>query len=233
MNDNLTKASLSLRLGVCFVSMATVLLELLITRILSASAGYHFAFMIVSMAMFGMTAGALYAFAQRKNNRPLPQTLVLLSSAFAFSLPIAYVGQEFATDAMKQLGPYMWIALTFVLYSIPFYFSGTCITLCLTRFGGVGNTYAADLIGAGFSCPLLIIGLTYTDAHTMMVGAGLLAVLAAFCFWTNIIPKHGISFCLPIIAGIFNLLVLMLPQHISLPKNLALLNIANGVPWDV
>jgi hypothetical protein len=198
--------------------MATVLLELILTRLFSANAGYHFAFLIVSMAMFGMTAGALYTFARRQENTPLANRLVLLASAFAISLPIAYLLQNLANDNMKQIGPYLWITATFLLYSIPFFFSGTCISLCLTKFAGVGNTYAADLLGAGLSCPYLILGLTYGDAQTIVAATGMLAALSALCFSRGHAMSAGIKLITPAVAVVLNAILIFIPQHISLSE---------------
>ncbi len=46
-------------LGVALVALATLMYEILLTRIFSVTMWYHFAFMAISVAMFGMTAGAL------------------------------------------------------------------------------------------------------------------------------------------------------------------------------
>jgi len=48
--------------GVFLVMMSNLMLELLLTRIFSATMWYHFAFMAISIAMFGMTVGALAVF---------------------------------------------------------------------------------------------------------------------------------------------------------------------------
>ena len=45
--------------GLFLVSFATLCFEILLTRIFSVTLWYHFAFIAVSVAMFGMTAGAL------------------------------------------------------------------------------------------------------------------------------------------------------------------------------
>src|SRR5205807_1684925 len=44
------------------VTLATVMFEVLLTRVFSVTMWYHFAFMAISMAMFGMTLGALLVF---------------------------------------------------------------------------------------------------------------------------------------------------------------------------
>lgn len=54
-------------LGIFFVALSTLMYEILLTRIFSVTMGYHFAFMAVSLALFGMTAGAIitYLFPQK------------------------------------------------------------------------------------------------------------------------------------------------------------------------
>ena len=48
--------------GVFLVALASLMYELLLTRIFSVTMWYHFAFMAISMAMLGMSAGALSIF---------------------------------------------------------------------------------------------------------------------------------------------------------------------------
>ncbi len=177
------KPSLSVYIGLCLTAMVTVILELLLTRVFSASIGYHFAFMIVSMAMFGMTAGALWAFIRPPTDEnALFNKLCLNSSLFAVTISLTYIAHGYVNNAMIQNPVFGWIAITYLLFSIPFFFSGTCISLCLTSFHEVGKLYAADLIGAALSCPLLIIGLTYTDPHMIVVTSAILSCLASLCF---------------------------------------------------
>ena len=49
-------------LGLFFVALATLMYEILLTRIFSVTMLYHFAFVALSLAMFGMTAGALIVY---------------------------------------------------------------------------------------------------------------------------------------------------------------------------
>jgi len=44
--------------GLFFISMATLIYEVLLTRVFSVRMWYHFAFVAVSIALFGMTVGA-------------------------------------------------------------------------------------------------------------------------------------------------------------------------------
>jgi hypothetical protein len=45
-----------------FVALATVMFEVLLTRIFSLTMWFHFAFMAISIAMFGLTVGALMVY---------------------------------------------------------------------------------------------------------------------------------------------------------------------------
>ena len=52
----------ALLLALFLVALATVMFEVLLTRVFSLTMWYHFAFMAISIAMFGMTVGALLVF---------------------------------------------------------------------------------------------------------------------------------------------------------------------------
>ena len=52
----------SIYVGVFVVALATLILEILLTRITSVIAWYHLAFFVISLAMLGMTAGAVAVF---------------------------------------------------------------------------------------------------------------------------------------------------------------------------
>lgn len=46
--------------GLFLITACTLMLQVLQTRILSVVAWYHLAFFAISMAMFGLTAGAVF-----------------------------------------------------------------------------------------------------------------------------------------------------------------------------
>src|SRR5437762_13148181 len=67
------------------VALATVMFEVLLTRVFSLTMWYHFAFMAISIAMFGMTVGALLVFLRPDRwpegtlLRPMGQPALLLA----------------------------------------------------------------------------------------------------------------------------------------------------------
>src|SRR5215467_13219751 len=52
-------------LGIALLCFANLLLEVLITRLFSATMFYHFTFMAVGLAMFGVAASGVYVFLHR------------------------------------------------------------------------------------------------------------------------------------------------------------------------
>src|ERR687895_2260805 len=48
--------------GLFLIALATLMYEILLTRIFSVTMLYHFAFVAISVAMFGMTVGALLVY---------------------------------------------------------------------------------------------------------------------------------------------------------------------------
>jgi hypothetical protein len=172
--------------GVFLVCLATLLYELLLTRVFSVTMWYHFAFMAVSIAMFGMTVGALlvYLRAEWFPAEKIDVQLSFVSLAFAATLVpsfLAHLVIPFAPQ-ISILGFYS-VALTYGLIAIPFTLSGVVVSLALTRFSkNVGSLYAADLTGAAAACLVFVHLLRLTDAPTAVVAAAALAGLAPFCF---------------------------------------------------
>ena len=56
--------------GVGFVTAATLMLQIVETRIISVTSWYHLAFFVISIAMFGLTAGAVWVYLRREASRP-------------------------------------------------------------------------------------------------------------------------------------------------------------------
>ena len=56
------RASRAVFAGLFLVTLATLMYEIALTRIFSVTMWYHFAFVAISVAMFGMTVGALVVY---------------------------------------------------------------------------------------------------------------------------------------------------------------------------
>jgi SAM-dependent methyltransferase len=172
--------------GLFMIALATLMYEILLTRIFSVTMWYHFAFMAISVAMLGMTVGAelVYLLPGRFREARVPYHLALNALLFAASIVFSFLTHLSVPFApQRSLVSLYTMALTYVVVAVPFVFSGICVCLALTRFPRhVGKLYAADLAGAALGCVLLIYVIRMTDGPTAVLIVAFLASLGAVCF---------------------------------------------------
>lgn len=173
-------------IGLIAVALSTLTYEILLTRIFSVTLYYHFAFVAVSIALFGMTAGAVgvHVFAGRFAAARTRREMALAALLFGVTLVLSFVAHVRIPIRPETSGSGLALLLvTYVLVAVPFVFSGVCVCLALTRFPGqVGRLYAADLLGAAAGCPLLIVLLNAVDGPTAVLVIGCISLLGAAAF---------------------------------------------------
>ena len=67
------------------VAAATLMLQIIETRIISVISWYHLAFFVISIAMFGLTAGAVFVYLRRERFRPERLSHDLTAATLAFA----------------------------------------------------------------------------------------------------------------------------------------------------
>src|SRR5689334_2405728 len=82
-------------IGIFFVALATLMYEILLTRIFSVTMLYHFAFVALSVAMFGLTAGALIVYLAPKvfSADRVVDRLALAAIAFPIAIVFSFFTQ--------------------------------------------------------------------------------------------------------------------------------------------
>jgi hypothetical protein len=138
------------------VAAATLMLQIIETRIISVISWYHLAFFVISIAMFGLTAGAVFVYLRRDRFRPeqLSYDLAVATLAFALTTNLAILVQlTLVTGASPSLTSLVaWTEFALCL-AVPFFFAGVVVSLALTRSPyPIGQVYGADLIGAAIGC---------------------------------------------------------------------------------
>jgi hypothetical protein len=175
------------------VALATVMFEVLLTRIFSLTLWYHFAFMAISIAMFGLTVGALLVFLRPRwwPQQMLPRAMGMC----ALLLAAAMVGAVFAHTTAYLPRPDVVVlpmVLTFMAVTVPFVFSGIFVCLALTRFPErIGRLYAADLVGAAIGCIAVIPALHWLDGVGAVLACAALASAAAI--WLLPGPRKAVA----------------------------------------
>jgi hypothetical protein len=172
--------------GLSVLALASIAHQILLTRIFSVTSWYHFAFVAVSIAMFGMTVGAVVVFVLPRWFPPegVRRQLAVVATAYPVLLVLTFLTQ-LSVPFIVHLSVVGVYSITFVyaIVAIPFAACGICICLVLTRYPGyVSELYAADLAGAAVGCILLVFLLPLTDGPTAVIGVAWLASLGAVLF---------------------------------------------------
>lgn len=162
------------------VTLATVMFQVLLTRVFSLTMWYHYAFMAISMAMLGLTVGALAVFLRPSAwpEATLARAMGRCAALFAVSMAGVILAHSllFIPNPWVDFWPMAW---TFIAAAVPFGFSGIFVCLALTRFPSrIGQLYAVDLAGAAIGCLCVIVSLQWLDGVGAVLGCAALAGLA-------------------------------------------------------
>jgi hypothetical protein len=162
------------------------MLQIIETRIISVISWYHLAFFVISIAMFGLTAGAVFVYLRTERFQPeqLSYDLAVAALAFALTTDLAILVQlTLVTGASPSFSSLVAWAEFALCLAVPFFFSGIIVSLALTRSPyPIGEVYSADLIGAAFGCVGVLVLLNLTDGPSAMLWVGALVGFAALGF---------------------------------------------------
>ncbi|MGD0390836.1 MAG: hypothetical protein ABSC42_17975, partial [Tepidisphaeraceae bacterium] len=184
--DQLKNAGRGAYVGVMLVSLATLAFELLLTRIFSVTLWNNYAFVAVSLAMFGLTAGAVMVHVlpgvfRRERTWVHMSASCLLMGMWAIASIEAHRAMRVPPNLSLAALPLL--AATYLIAAIPFAFSGIAISLVLTRFPmQVSRLYAADLCGAALGCIVLGFLLQASDGPTAVYATAAVAFGGAIAF---------------------------------------------------
>lgn len=172
--------------AVGLASFSTIALELTLTRIYSVTMYYHFAFMVISLALLGLAISgvALYlfpAFFARRSPAFWGAVAmlgcavgVLVALAVALHNPISLRGWRANVGTL--------IAIYFAA-SVPFLCSGFALSVAIASAGArIGRIYAFDLVGAALGCLFIVPVLPLLGGPGALVAVAALAALAAVLF---------------------------------------------------
>ena len=173
-------------LGLLLLCASTLMYEVILTRLLSVVSWYYLAFVSVSMAMFGMTAGALFVhlhadfFTEERIRRRTYQATL----AAAVSMPIVLLTMlAIPLDLSLALQTAYSFALFSTVIAVPFFFSGIALCISLTRAPfPMGRIYFTDLAGAALGCIVSVALLRLIDAPSAIFVVSTLLFLSAAAY---------------------------------------------------
>jgi hypothetical protein len=165
--------------------------ELALTRIFSVTMYYHFAFLAISIALFGLSASAVLVYVLRRRLASIPTAHLLTRAALlhavgtvvALALLVRiHVGLNYSVSNLVLM------LVVYLLAALPFLTGGAVIAIAFTRLAArINVVYASDLLGAAIGCLALLPLLDQFGAPGVVLAAAGLALGAAVCF----APREG------------------------------------------
>jgi len=173
--------------GIFFViflcSSSSLAYEIALTRIFSISLWYHFAFMIISIAMLGIGASGtlLSLYPKLKNLSNIGFYSLLLGFGISFSYILS---NQIPFDPVRlswsriQL---FYISIYYITLSIPFLLTGLIVATAFSSISErAGLLYGADLLGAGLGSIGVLYLMTSSGPDKSVFIISSVALSAAF-----------------------------------------------------
>ena len=163
-------------LCVALTTLATLLLELSLTRLFSVVFYYHLAFLAISIALFGLGLGGVFSYVVAGWKGSLFTRLGRLSALNSLAVVVALV----VILAQKNNLTFWEYGLVYFTTALPFFFSGTIVSLAISEtIEHVNKVYFFDLLGASAGCLLLIPLLDWFGGPSTIVSAAIFFAVAA------------------------------------------------------
>lgn len=157
------------------LALAGLSFQVALTRVFSLIFQYHFVFLVVSLAILGLGAGAAsgYFALQMQLTRSGNRTLTGSILALALSFPLVAWG-------LSQVNSSTLTTFAVLSSLIPFALLGWVNALVYARFSSQSSLiYGADLIGAALGPVVGLLLLPVLGPFGVMIGIGALAAVAA------------------------------------------------------
>ena len=178
-------STVTLYTGLFLLSAGTLVFELTLTRIFSVTQFYHFAFMVVSLALLGYGAsGSLLTIIRPRTRDDLRSKTGWLALGCAISIVGSYLvinrlpfdSYAIAWDKRQMV----YLVLYFLSLAVPFGFSGFAVGLLLAaRPADANRIYAVNLIGSAVGCLLVLPALPLSGGTGTTILAAWMAAAAA------------------------------------------------------
>jgi spermidine synthase len=157
------------------ITFTTLLAEVLLTRIFSVIYFGQFAFLIISLALFGYGLSGVFLSVRRLSERRdqaslLSRFLLLLVVSF----PLAYKATlVFTIDFLHLFAPFhnfLFLVLNFLVLLLPFFFGGVVLALIFSTYSdSIGRLYFIDLAGASLGSLAIIPLIPWLGPNRMLI----------------------------------------------------------------
>jgi hypothetical protein len=177
-----------LYVAVALTTAATLLLELSLTRIFSVVFYYHFAFLAISIALFGLGVGGVFSYVVAAWKGSLYRKLGVISTINC-GLVVMAVVVVLAQRTDMNSGQ---LALIYFTCALPFFCSGIIVSLVISEtIERVNRVYFFDLLGAAGGCLLLVPMLESFGGPNTTISVAVLFAAAAGIWFNLSLDRAG------------------------------------------
>lgn len=175
--------------GIFLFSFSSLCYEIALTRVFSISLSYHFAFMVISIAMLGVgasgTALSILPVLRTSPNGSVSSRIGLYGLLLGVGITISYIATNHLPFDLVRLSwdrlQILYICLYYLLLSIPFFFFGLCISTAFSALSqSSGLLYGADLLGAGAGSLSILCLMGKTGPEYAILFVSSIALAGAF-----------------------------------------------------
>jgi spermidine synthase len=190
-------------LCVFLTTMATLLLELSLTRIFSVVFYYHLAFLAISIALFGLGLGGVFSYVVAGWKQPLFSKLGRLSAINCFLVVAALLAIISQQNELTSWN----LALIYFTTALPFFVSGAIVSLAISEtIENVSRVYFYDLLGAGIGCLLLIKLLDFFGGPSTVLAVAVIFAAAGAVWYSMAESVRGRAACVGLALAMVALL---------------------------
>lgn len=172
-------------IAIAMLSMCALSYEVLLMRLFSIIQWYHFAYMIISVALLGYGAsGAVLTLGQVWMQSRVRLVFMVNIILFAFSSLICFeLAQSVPFSPLEILWDreqWFWLFVVYMTLFLPFLFVATSLGLVFRFYShSINRVYAADLLGAGLGAFAVIALLFSVLPLTALKIVASIAILSA------------------------------------------------------
>lgn len=179
---------LPIYIGVFLISSSTLMLEISFIRLFSIAKWYHFAFMVVSIALFGFGAsGSFLSVFRSLLKKDTLKLLSLFSALFSLSIIASLVITNYVPfDPFRIVWDrfqILYLMIYFTVLAVPFFFSGLCIALAISKMAKmVSKLYFSNLSGSGLGSLLVIPIFSLMPVSSVIIFTSTIAAVSCLLF---------------------------------------------------
>lgn len=170
------------------VAMFTLIAQILVHRVVSAKLLNNYAFLVISLTMFGFAvSGTVLTIFREQLFRRAKETIALLCAAYSILTLCATIffyqmdaGSQFPRDRADFVANALkWVSYS-LTFSIPFACGGLVLGMLLSdRAWPTARVYFSDLLGSALGAALVVPAVAWLGVEkSLMISSGAFAVLS-------------------------------------------------------